>query len=194
MKNLNPFLPFLAFACLGLASCSHRGEQVDAQAAAATAKVNADKKGAAILDKAGDYNAEIRYAATKLPASPEQKAITEIAGLQEKLTGDGSANEQAREAFVDSIIKDDLKAHRDLYQAGQDDIKLKADKQAADVKADKATAKSNAMAIQAASAWDSLSWLQNYAIFAVVALLVIYAIHLFIVYGKAAGTVAAKLP
>lgn len=185
---------FFAVLSLVLTACSHEGDIQDAQAAAATAKRNADLAHAAVLMRVSDYNSEIGYAAGLLSPGPEKKAMQEIVGLEGDLVGNGKLTEVQRENFVTSLIRDDLKAHRDLYQAGQDDIALKDKVVKSDQKAAVAETKANNLALQAGVAWDSFDRLKDYFIWAVVALLAIYVLHVLYTWGVFGATVAAKVP
>lgn len=190
MKNPLLIVVMTVFLC----GCSHLDQIKSKEKAAATAQDTNRKNLDAITARASDYGQEAKYAVSLMPDSPEKKATDEILGLQLQLVGGGNMAQADREAFVTSVIKDNLDAHRQLFEAGKVDADLKTKLAASDKKVIETTSALKSVTEQAASNWDSYSHLWDcvYALIALgVVVMVLWAIAKF---GTAATVAATKLP
>lgn len=186
---------FLFLAALALTGCGgHLSQIKSAQGKAATAKVNAILARDAVWMKVADYGLEAAFA-NALPATPAtQKTTAEILGLQTRLLGHGKMTPAQREAFVRSLVKDDLTSKGIIVAHQiQDDAALKK-AAAADIRADKAEAKVYTMAQEDAVAADHFGELKRNFFLAIGALFLIYVLHVLYTLGVFGATVASKVP
>jgi hypothetical protein len=178
---------------IALCGCSHVSQLSSAERKESSAIVQADKQEGAILARAGDYNREIAYALSK-PDVRAVPAAEEILQLQYNLTGPGSMQEKARDAFVDKLIADNASARSALASATSEDSTLHKRLTDAEAERDKAVADEHDLAAADAAQADKLDHLWN-VVYLVIALLVI-GIVLYILekLGVFAATMAAKVP
>lgn len=180
-----------------LATCgcaSHMDQALSAEAQYDKAKKNDDLAKAAKLMRLSDYGQEAKYAVSLMPISPERNATSEILSLQIDLAGAGKMSESQRQAFVTALIKDDLKAHRLLYQAGQNDKKIDAtiiSKDAALAAKDeviKAVLKTSSTVADEADKWI------HYFLWFCAIVFIYFAIRMVLLWSQTAAVVATKVP
>ena len=176
-----------------LCGCSHLSQLSSAERKESSAIVRTDKQEAAILARVGDYNREVVYALSK----PDVRAIPaaeEILKLQYNLTGPGSMQEKARDAFVDKLIADNASARNALASAASDDALLHKRLTETEAERDKAVANAHDLAAADAAQADKLDHLWS-VVYLVIALLVIgVTFYVLEKFGVFAATVAAKVP
>ncbi len=198
-KIIAAFFALLAFSLViaflsGITGCSAIDKAKSAESKAVTAQKNLTLAQAAKLMRISDYGQEAKYGISLMPISPDQKAVDEILSLQIALAGSGGLTEAKREAFFNAIAKDDLKAHRLLYQAGQkDDANNK--KIAADTDAlAAANVKVNTLLEAGATLEDHVNHLWD-IVYALIALgVVVLVLYVIAKCGETAANVAAKAP
>jgi glucose/arabinose dehydrogenase len=190
VKTCFVLFPLMAF----LSACSHIGQVQSAEKAVSTAQTALSNSKAAVDARGSDYAQELKYDVGLMPAGPNVTVASEITGLMVDLLGPGKLTQSKRQAFVDKLLKDDLAAHRALYQAGKNDDALKATVMQKDTQLTAKETQLKVVSEKAATVADDLdSWLHIF-IWILVAGAVYVIVRIVIILGAQGAAIAAKVP